>query len=205
MLLVGTPEHRNKVITERILSADTNKIPEYIHLIKDSEPMRTLGSWVGNNITIEDKWNKIVEIQKKVIDVWTTSHPTLCGKELILKALITSRSWFLVAVNGMPDHVLNEMTKIIKDFIWDGNKRGLMRLDYTARITEKGGLGIPNLKTRIKDICIMWLNKYMDTPDKRPTWCWVAVALIMGDTSLCEVIPSPCDGMCGATNLVCIS
>jgi len=32
-----------------------------------------------------------------VIDVWTTSHPTLQGKELILKALITSRSWFLAS------------------------------------------------------------------------------------------------------------
>ena len=46
-----------------------------------------------------------MEVQKKVIEVWTASHPTLCGKELILKALIMSRSWFLAAVNGMPDHI----------------------------------------------------------------------------------------------------
>ena len=52
-----------------------------------------------------------------------------------------SRSWFLAAVNGMPDHIENEMTKIMKDFIWDGNKRGLMRLDYTAKIREKEAWG----------------------------------------------------------------
>ena len=137
--------------------------------MKDGKPMRTLGSWVGNNITIEDKWNKIVEIQKKVINVWTALHPTLYRKQLILKALITSRSWFQAAVNGMPDHIENEMTKIMKDFIWDGNKRRLMRLEYTAEVTEKGGLGMPNLKTRMKAIDIMWLKKYLDTPDKRPT------------------------------------
>jgi len=28
--------------------------------------MRTLGSWIGNGIEIEDKWNKIVDTQKKV-------------------------------------------------------------------------------------------------------------------------------------------
>src|SRR5882724_3001327 len=72
------------------------------------------------------------------------------------------------AVNGMLDHIENEMTKIMKDFIWDGNKRGLMRLDYTAEIREKGGLGMLNLKTRMKAIDIMWLKKYLDTPDKRP-------------------------------------
>jgi len=38
---IGTPEHRNKVITKRILGTGTNKIPEYVHLIKDGEPMRT--------------------------------------------------------------------------------------------------------------------------------------------------------------------
>ena len=76
-LPIGTPKHRNKVITKRILSENTDKIPEYVHLIKDSEPMRTLGSWVRNNITVEDKWNKIMETQKKVINVWTASYPTL--------------------------------------------------------------------------------------------------------------------------------
>ena len=79
-LPIGTPKHRNKVTTKRTLGTNTNKIPEYVHLINDGGPMRTLGSWVGNNIIIEDKWNKIMEIQKKVIDAWTTSHPTLPGK-----------------------------------------------------------------------------------------------------------------------------
>ena len=69
----------------------------------------------------------------------------------------------------MLDHIKKEMTKIMKDFIWDGNKGGLMRLDYTAKIREKGGLGMPHLKTRMKAIDIMWLKKYLDTPDKRPT------------------------------------
>jgi len=64
-LPIGTPEHRNKVITRRILSENTNKLPESLQLIKDSEPMRTLVSWIGNNIEIEDKWNKSTEIQKK--------------------------------------------------------------------------------------------------------------------------------------------
>ena len=49
-LPIGTPKHRKKVITERILSTSTNKIPEYVCLIKDGEPMRTLGLLVGNDI-----------------------------------------------------------------------------------------------------------------------------------------------------------
>ena len=63
------------------------------------------------------------------------------------------------------------MTKIMKEFIWDGNKMSLIMLDYAAETREKGGLGMPDLKTRMKAIDIMWLNKYLDTPDKRLTWC----------------------------------
>jgi len=50
-LPIGTPEHRNKVITKESLVKIQKKIPEYFHLIKDGKPMRTLGSWVGNDIT----------------------------------------------------------------------------------------------------------------------------------------------------------
>jgi len=36
---------------------------------------------------------------------------------------------------------------------------------------------MPELKTRMKAIDIMWLKKFLNTPDKRPTWFWVADAL----------------------------
>jgi len=41
-----------------------------------------------------------------------------------------------------------------------------MRLDYTAETREKGGLGMPELKTRMKPFDIMWLKKFLNTPDK---------------------------------------
>ena len=48
--------------------------------------------------------------------------PPLGGKELILKALIMTRTWFLAAVNAIPVHIEKYMIKIIIYFIWDGNK-----------------------------------------------------------------------------------
>jgi len=65
VLSIGTPEHRNKVITKRILGANTKKNTRISPPNKDGKPMRTLGSCIGNNIIIEDKWKKIMEIQKR--------------------------------------------------------------------------------------------------------------------------------------------
>ena len=57
------------------------------------------------------------------MSVWKKSRPTFRRKELILKALITSKSWFLATVNGMPKHIQIEMERNMKDFLWDGRKR----------------------------------------------------------------------------------
>ena len=55
-------------------------------------------------------------------------HTLLFEEKNILKALIMSRSWFLAAVNGMLDHIENEMTNIMKDFIWKQKRTNEARL-----------------------------------------------------------------------------
>jgi len=90
-------------------------------------------------------------------------------KRIYTKGINNVHKLVLGEINGMPDHIEKEMTKIMKDFIWDRYKRGLMRLDYMAKIREKGGLGMLDLKARMKAKDIMWLRKYLETPDKIPT------------------------------------
>ena len=79
--------------------------------------MRTLGAWVGNGINIEEKWKTIIMKQQKIMNTWKKSRPTFRGKELILKALTTSKSWFLAIINGMPKHIQREMERNMKDFL----------------------------------------------------------------------------------------
>ena len=46
---------------------------------------------------------------------------------------------------------------------------------------ESEGLGIPSIDARLKAIQIMWLKKYLETKEKRPTWAWLADNLIIKD------------------------
>jgi len=57
------------------------------------------------------------------------------------------------------------MTKIMKDFIWDKSKNGLMSRTLQLR-PGKRRIWMPDLKTRMKAIDIMWLKKFLNTPDK---------------------------------------
>ena len=160
---------------------ENNQIPDHVNLIKDGDTMRTLGAWVGNRINIEEKWNIIIKKQQKILSTWKKSRPTFRGKKLILKTLITSKSWFLATVNGMPKHIQIEMEKNMKDFLWDGRKKGLITMEAASAPRENRGLGIPNIEARLKAIQIMWLKKYLDIKEKRLTWVWLADNLIAKD------------------------
>ena len=70
-LPIGSKEHQKKVIEVRRMNE--YRIPNHITLIKDKEPMRTLGAWVENEVTIEEKWNKILEY---IMEFWAQSKPT---------------------------------------------------------------------------------------------------------------------------------
>ena len=118
---------------------ENNQIPDHVNLIKDGDTMRMLGAWVGNGINIEEKWKTIIMKQQKIMNIWKKSRPTFRGKELILKALTTSKSWFLATVNGMPKHIQREMEKNMKDFLWDGRKK---------RANNNGGSECPERKWR---------------------------------------------------------
>ena len=66
-------------------------------------------------------------------------------KELILKAIITSKAWFLVTVNGMPEHIEMQMVQNMKEFLWGKQKKGLMPIDKVIAPREEGGLGMPSI------------------------------------------------------------
>ena len=112
------------------------------------------------------------------MNTWKKSRPTFRGKELILQALTMSKSWFLATINGMPKHIQREMEKNMKDFLWDGRKKGLITMEAASAPRENGGLGIPSIEARLKAIQIMCLKKHLETKEKRPTWAWLVDNLI---------------------------
>ena len=58
-----------------------------------------------------------------------------------------------------------------------------MEMSTAAAPRGEGGLGIPDIKARLKAIQIMWLQKYLAPKHKRPTWAIVADKLIKKDIS----------------------
>ncbi|KIK12611.1 hypothetical protein PISMIDRAFT_58067, partial [Pisolithus microcarpus 441] len=122
ILPIGAPDFRQKLIMTRKINSYT--FTEGKTIITDRQPMRTLGAWIGNNIKIDDQWDKILEKQKQKIKLWMPSCPTLRGKELLSKSLIQSRALYLATINNVPQSVEIEMSNLIKSFLWNNKKHG---------------------------------------------------------------------------------
>ena len=51
------------------------------------------------------------------LEIRGQSHPTLYGKRLIVQAIVGGHTQFLTKAQGMPAHIEEVITKIIRDII----------------------------------------------------------------------------------------
>ena len=172
-LPVGNKTFRQNVIESRKLG--NNKIEIGVKIIKEGEAMRTLGAWVGNETNTDLQWNEILTKQESVIKAWSKTNMSL--KE-ILKALIQLKAKFMATVNGMPTAVEERMKKLFKDFLWDDKKRGLMAWNQVIAPREQGRLAIPNIRSQIEAIEIMWIKKWLSPDEKKSKWTYILDKII---------------------------
>lgn len=177
-LPVGPKQYREKLYRTRKFGREA--IEEGITIIKDGEPMRTLGAWVGNMSDTRLQWDRILEQQQKIMDTWSKMNLPFGGKELVLKALIQSRALFLATVNGMPKDIMHTMKKQMRSFMWNGKRRGDVMWESIIRRRDEGGLGIPDIEARVDAIQVMWLKKWTTTTGKdKPLWAHLTDEIIM--------------------------
>ncbi|KAJ3780466.1 hypothetical protein GGU10DRAFT_238611, partial [Lentinula aff. detonsa] len=85
---------------------------------------------------------------------------------------------FLATVNTMPEWARVKTERITKDFLWNGNKRGLIDWKWVTAPKDEGGLNMPSINTRCEAIEIMWGKKWLAPQQKRPTWGFVLDEII---------------------------
>ena len=89
---------------------------------------------------------------------------------------------YLAKVQTMPKEIEGTLTKIIRNFVWDG-KKPPVNIDTLNLPVKQGGVKLLDLKARNQAIDIMWLKSYLDLTSKRPMWAYVADILINNNTS----------------------
>jgi len=176
LLPVGTERYRAKVLTSRKHHLWSRPYAPNVRLVKEREPMRTLGGWIGNGIDETFPWTPVIEKINADLDRWGKTRPSLKGKKNIVQMVVAGRTQYLMTVNGMPNRVTTQLESLIRSFVWNG-KKATVNLATLQKRREEGGIGLLDLRSRNKAITVMALKSYMNLGKERPRWALLADAL----------------------------
>lgn len=78
---VGSPEYRERVAKTRKLDPNEDEqINANIQILRDGEPTRILGAYLGNRVSNMHQWPEILEKIESRLQNWDRFHPTLEGR-----------------------------------------------------------------------------------------------------------------------------
>jgi hypothetical protein len=147
--------------------------------VEDGHPTHTLGGWIGNDIEQAQPWTPILDKVKEILDRWATTNFTLDAKRLVIQMIAGGMTQFLTKAQGMPSIISKQLTSIICDFLWEGNKTPLgCSLKQLMKPHHTGGINLLDIEARNQAIELMWLKPYIDRSTKHPLWAFVFDTII---------------------------
>ena len=128
-----------------------------------TEPIKTLGVWVGTDMTkiqnqnIEERLTKL----KTILNMWKQRDLTLKGKVMIINTLALSQLQYIVSSLHIPENTIEEVNKLIFDFLWP--KKVFVKKSTIISEYSNGGLRMPDFETKVKATKVMWVKHLLTT------------------------------------------
>lgn len=125
--------------------------------------VKTLGVHHGFNIDIDEIWRAKIEKIKNCLHVWKSRHLTFSGKTLIIKNFIISLCGYQIDMVGIPAKYINEINRLLWDFIWDGKVHQVNNNVCCAEV-ENGGMGMVDFSSFVETRRIKSIYRILHSP-----------------------------------------
>lgn len=152
---MGKEQYRNRLVATRKTHPDKDPIPEEIKIAREGEVVRLFGAFIENDMDNQGIWAPTVETVAKDLSRWSKSNPTIEKKRLIVNMIVRGHTQHRTEVQEMLKQVENELTNMIRRFIWGENSKHTIGLDMLCLLDKKGGQKLLNLNIRNKAIELM--------------------------------------------------
>ncbi len=103
---------------------------------------------------------------ENLLNSWKGRYLSLKGKITVINNLALSPLIYLASVIHVPDLVIQEVKRIILDFIWDG-KTSKIAFNTIIQNIEDGGLKLSNFEDRVKMLKVNWVKRLTDCSNGR--------------------------------------
>ena len=133
-----------------------------------NDKIKIFGFYFGNVDVLDDNWKPKINKLKTILNIWLRRKLTLNGKVTVVNSLATSQIWYLSNVITLPEKYINELDKLISDFIWSKG-RHLISREQLQLPKELGGLGVVNIRQKIKAQRIKYITRFLSL-EGEGTW-----------------------------------
>ena len=125
--------------------------------------IKVLGIHFSYNKKLETEENFIRHVWKieKVLKLWRMRNLTVEGKITIFKTLAISKIIHLSLVTNVPTEIINELNKIQKEFIWNGNNPKIKHSTLCNKY-ENGGLKNVDILSKVISLQCSWIKRLYD-------------------------------------------
>ncbi|KIY53321.1 hypothetical protein FISHEDRAFT_33529, partial [Fistulina hepatica ATCC 64428] len=118
---IGSEGSRQLLSINRRLSLAHALIPTSVKILLDEETTWLLGAQIGNCKNAEQPWAPVLEKIDGALQRWSSKHPSLEGKKILVQWFPGGMTLFLTIAQGMPKDVEMQISKRIRDFVMDGD------------------------------------------------------------------------------------
>lgn len=175
---IGARTYRDEVVRTRCTGQNGFPLPDGIKIAPQGAATRILGAWVGNGMDPMMPWVRIVDSIKNSLERWNKRNPTLHARRHIVNMEVGGRTQFLARAQTMPEEVEDQLQKMVKEFVWNGEKHPLVSEETLRRKITEGGIGLLDLRARNEALDLLWAKEYLIMGPGRPKWAAVADALL---------------------------
>ena len=136
-----------------------NETPNLQGIKWPTEPIRYLGIYIANDLTICDplNWTSKLEKMQRLLDSWRVRRLTLQGKIIIIKTLAIPKIVYTASFLPIPQNFIKNANRVLYNFLWKTTekiKRTILINDY-----EKGGLKMIDLETHTMALKAAWIPR----------------------------------------------
>ena len=105
------------------------------------DTLKILGTYFSYNEKLKEEKivYKIVTDMQRVLKIWKMRRLTLEGKIVIFKTIAISKIVFQAFITTVPKHIVNELKKIQKAFLWN-NSSSKIKHEPLCNGYKAGGL-----------------------------------------------------------------
>ena len=116
-------------------------------------------------------YKKRLKNMKILLSSWKCRRLSLKGKVTVINTLAISPLLYLACVIHVPAQVIQEVTKIVVDFIWD-SKPPKIAYDVIIQSIENGGLKLVDFESKVKSLKLGFVKRLLQ--NKTGKWRYTA-------------------------------